>query len=466
MVAQHHSITASALSPEEVQALQENENISAIFSAIEENAGEALGSYAPQILGPALLELLTAIPDSFNPLFLVGNSLINKIKRIPAAIISSCAISITPTSYFVSSNTARTLLQLSTISGVSAASLYFKDHPLVQHVEEHAKDFLQISLEIVCSYLGMLLVGTDESFKGYLQKIIPAVFASKMTETVWDFSESYAITAFALPFFVSSIVYNQKDIRDSVQKKYTLLKNVSVNVLSGETKKQLLQPIASGITEYITNKTSNIFSQAALQSITHIVSSSNRFPTQASVLVGMSPFLTNVFSPLIFPVVNQHFAQAIEEQVIEILGSLLNQYLIVLQQDDMQELLLKIQQKLQLLDPEVEELKNQFHKKVFFKMTGKNLPLDSNLLNVLNKKCDLHDSLFTSFKHAPIAIRMLWNNYSYDKKVDQALTLELLLQGFVISALSNINNIASNTTPELPSLSYTKVAGLGINLIL
>lgn len=488
-----HSIKVSELSPEEIRALQEDENINAMFSAIEENAGEALGGYAPQILGPTLYQLLNAIPDSFNPLLSVSNSVINKIKKISTIIISSSLLSITSTSYFVSSNAARTLLQLSTISGVSTASLYFQDHPIMQQAEESAKNLLQISLELTCSYAGMLSFGTNESFTGYLQKIIPAIWASKAVERM-DFSESYAITSFALPFLASSIVYNQEDIRAFIQEKYTLLKRVSTDVLNGEAKKQLLRPIAAEITEYITKTTSNILSHTALQSVTRMSPSSIRSPLEATMqtsavlqiihaILKKSPHpevaapvycfletnssLRQAFSPLILSAIKKSL---IEEQSLNLLSdsliSSLNQYLTILQQDDMQQLLLKIQHKLNLLDPEVEDLIHQFYQKVFFKMTGKDLPLDLSLLNKLNKNYEIHTSLFTSFNHAPTAIRIIWNSYSYEKKVNQVLTLELLLQGFIISGLSNLNNIIKNTPPQLSPLSYAQIAGLGINLIL
>ncbi|HEV3269463.1 MAG TPA: hypothetical protein VGZ69_02300 [Candidatus Rhabdochlamydia sp.] len=56
------------------------------------------------------------------------------------------------------------------------------------------------------------------------------------------------------------------------------------------------------------------------------------------------------------------------------------------------------------------------------------------------------------------------NSYSYHKKVDQTLTLELLLQGFIISTLSDL--VLGSNTAELPSFSYLKTAGLGISLAL
>lgn len=175
--------------------------------------------------------------------------------------------------------------------------------------------------------------------------------------------------------------------------------------------------------------------------------------------------LKNIFTPLFSFAGHQLLGQSIEQKILQILN-ISKEYLTILQQDDMQELLLKIQYELNRLNPDIEELKNQFLGEVFFKKTGIPLPLDNLALDLLKKSSglDIQASLFTSFKNAPAAIRMLWNSYSYHKKVDQTLTLELLLQGLVISGLADL--MLGSNPAELSSFSYLKTASLGISLAL
>lgn len=50
------------------------------------------------------------------------------------------------------------------------------------------------------------------------------------------------------------------------------------------------------------------------------------------------------------------------------------------------------------------------------------------------------------------------------QKVDQTLTLELLLQGFIVTALADL--VPESNIEELPSFSYVKTAHLVMNLVL
>ncbi|MEK7339573.1 MAG: hypothetical protein AABZ92_02525, partial [Verrucomicrobiota bacterium] len=357
-----------------------------------------------------------------------------------------------------------------------------------------------------------------------LYKNLHQVFLIKKpcTEYCLGYTESSTITFFALPLLVSSLVYNQASIQETYQQFKTF------PVLSGELKRQLLQAVAPLITDHITNCSSSGLSQIALEKVLEHASSRVSFTSQlysslesihrivssdASILIPPAvsyahpllgnvsnvalnrlksissprlasvtpymhpsktikmlakhayPMLDEIFTPLFLPVMNQLLAQPLEQQALQTL-SFSKEYLTILQQDDMQELLLKIQNKLSKLDPEVEELKNQFLGEVFLKKTGTPLPLNNPVLDLLKKSSglDIQASLFTSFKNAPAAIRMLWNSYSYHKKVDQTLTLELLLQGLVISGLADL--MLGSNPAELPSFSYLKTAGLGISLAL
>ncbi len=236
--------------------------------------------------------------------------------------------------------------------------------------------------------------------------------------------------------------------------------------MNGEAQKQLLQPLSSLVTEHIitissvgiANNTAGMLSQKTLEKIISPINSSSTLTMLISAVLWKHPLLKDLFSPVILPVITQLMQQmtlqglnlSVDKSLI-----LLKKYFSIIQQDDMQELLLKIQQKLDQLDPEVEELKNQFLKEVFFHKTGKILPLDNNTLDFLKtfSGLDIHASLFTNFKDAPPVIRMLWNSYSYHKKVDQALTMELLLQGFIISGLIDLIGVF-NTLPKQPPFSY------------
>ncbi|HEV3269464.1 MAG TPA: hypothetical protein VGZ69_02305 [Candidatus Rhabdochlamydia sp.] len=439
LVTLHRSISSTEdLNPEEIRAIEENADT--ILSAVEENAGEALGGYTPSILAPIFNDLLNSIPESYNPLTLASNSLITTLKKISVTVGSSSLLTITSSNYFVSSNAQKTLLQLSAISGMSAVGLYYQEQ-----VEETAKGILQTFLEITCAYAGMLLFKTDEPFKDYVRKIIPATIASRATESYLDYRESYAVTSFALPLLVSSLVYNQADIREAYQQ----LKRSTINILNGEAEKQLLKPVSSLVIDYIITYSSNKLSQAVLKETLHRtrfssmisstsqlhslleiinsslesndrISSSNT-PSTASYVSNIvlkasnriNPYqlisaASEIFTPILHPVINQFLAQPIEQQILQILNTS-KEYLAILQQDDIQELLLKIQHKLNRLDPEVGELKNQFLGKVFLKKTGMRLPLNNTIFNLLKKSSglDIQAALFTSFKNAPLAIRML-----------------------------------------------------------
>ncbi|MEK7340286.1 MAG: hypothetical protein AABZ92_06215 [Verrucomicrobiota bacterium] len=176
LVALHRSISSiEDLNPEEMRAIEESTD--AIFSAIEENTGEALGSYTPSLLAPIFNDVLNSIPKSYNPLTLVNTSLMTTLKKISLTVGSSSFLTVTSSNYFISSNAQKTLLQLCAISGMSAVGLYYQEQ-----VEETAKEILQMFLEITCAYAGMLLFKTDESFKDYFHKIIPAIAASRATE--------------------------------------------------------------------------------------------------------------------------------------------------------------------------------------------------------------------------------------------------------------------------------------------
>ncbi|MGL5264360.1 MAG: hypothetical protein ACRDAI_07340 [Candidatus Rhabdochlamydia sp.] len=475
LITLHFSMTRDVLSPEEMQVLKENAGLDTMLLAAEENAGELLGSYTPQLLGSGLNELVSALPESYNPFVIVSDSLMITLRKVLAAIGGSSILTITSSNYFfTSSNAQKTLLQLFAISGVSAAGLYYQEHPIMQQAEEGVKEALQTLLEIPFAYLGMLLFKTDESFNDYFKKIIPATAASKATAYYLDYTESYAITSFALPLLVSSMVYNQACIKEAFQS----LKKTSIRILNGEAQKQLLQPIASSITEHIitnsaaglTNCTAGLLSQIALRKIITPTIPSSTAATLTSTALGTYPPLKDLFSPVILPVITQLMQQLVLQGLNLSLDKsliLLKEYLAILQQDEIQALLLKIQQKLDQLDPEVEGLKNQFLKEVFVHKTGKILPLDNNTPDFLKifSGLDVQAILFASFKDAPPIIRMLWNSYSYHKKVDQSLTLELLLEGFIISSLIDLTDIF-NTLPKQPSFSYLKTADLGINLIL
>ncbi|MDQ5956365.1 MAG: hypothetical protein QG627_650 [Chlamydiota bacterium] len=458
LVVLHRSINNTEdLNPEEICAIEENTDT--ILSAIEENTGEVLGSYTPSLLAPILNDILNSIPELYNPFTLVSHSLMTTLKKSSIAIGSSSLLTLTSSNYFVSSNAQKTILQLSAISGMSAIGLYYQDHPIMQKAEESVKEILQTFFEIACAYAGMLLFKTDESFKDYFYKIVPATAASKAIEYYLDSTESSYITSFALPLLVSSLVYNQASIQESIHQ----LKTLSIHVLNGEIKKQLLKPIASLITDHVINRSLNKLSQIAfMRTIKQICAS------ELEVLVyddlSMNP---------------HSLTQQIDQQALQILNLffdkslvLIKEYFTILQQDDVQALLLKIQQKLnespleRESDLAVEELKNQLLRDVFLKKTGTPLPLDNSTLDLLKKSSsvDIQASLFTSFKNAHPAIRMLWNSYSYDKKVDQTLLLELLLQGLIIIGLADL--VLESNTAELPPFSYLKTAGLGISLAL
>jgi hypothetical protein len=458
LVVLHRSINNTEdLNPEEICAIEENTDT--ILSAIEENTGEVLGSYTPSLLAPILNDILNSIPELYNPFTLVSHSLMTTLKKSSIAIGSSSLLTLTSSNYFVSSNAQKTILQLSAISGMSAIGLYYQDHPIMQKAEESVKEILQTFFEIACAYAGMLLFKTDESFKDYFYKIVPATAASKAIEYYLDSTESSYITSFALPLLVSSLVYNQASIQESIHQ----LKTLSIHVLNGEIKKQLLKPIASLITDHVINRSLNKLSQIAfMRTIKQICAS------ELEVLVyddlSMNP---------------HSLTQQIDQQALQILNLffdkslvLIKEYFTILQQDDVQALLLKIQQKLnespleRESDLAVEELKNQLLRDVFLKKTGTPLPLDNSTLDLLKKSSsvDIQASLFTSFKNAHPAIRMLWNSYSYHKKVDQTLLLELLLQGLIIIGLADL--VLESNTAELPPFSYLKTAGLGISLAL
>lgn len=467
LVTLYRSISSTEdLNPEEIRAIEENTDV--MFSAIEENTGEALGSYTPSILAPIFNDLVNSIPESHNLFTLTSHALITTLKKISVIVGSSSLLAITSNNYFVSSNAQKTLLQLTSISGMSAIGLYCQEQ-----VEEVAKEVLQTFFVIICSYGGMWLFKTDEPFRDYFHKIVPATALSKATEYYLDFKESSAITSFALPLLVSSLAYNQASIRESYQR----FKELVILVESEEAKRQLLQPVASFITDRITNNFSNGLNLLTLHgTIEQICSSELRMLARAILWtiphVG-NQSLNHVFVPLFHPIIQQLLSQPTEQQMLQILSfstdkslMLLKEYLSILQQDDMQELILRIQQKLQELDPEAEELKNQFLKEVFLKKTGIPLHLNNFLLDLLKKSSalDIQASLFTSFKYTPTVIRMLWNSYSYHKKVDQTLTLELLLQGLIISGLSDL--MLESNPAELSSFSYVKTASLGISLAL
>mgnify|MGYP006344280909 FL=1 len=458
LVVLHRSINNTEdLNPEEICAIEENTDT--ILSAIEENTGEVLGSYTPSLLAPILNDILNSIPELYNPFTLVSHSLMTTLKKSSIAIGSSSLLTLTSSNYFVSSNAQKTILQLSAISGMSAIGLYYQDHPIMQKAEESVKEILQTFFEIACAYAGMLLFKTDESFKDYFYKIVPATAASKAIEYYLDSTESSYITSFALPLLVSSLVYNQASIQESIHQ----LKTLSIHVLNGEIKKQLLKPIASLITDHVINRSLNKLSQIAfMRTIKQICAS------ELEVLVyddlSMNP---------------HSLTQQIDQQALQILNLffdkslvLIKEYFTILQQDDVQALLLKIQQKLnespleRESDLAVEELKNQLLRDVFLKKTGTPPPLDNSTLDLLKKSSsvDIQASLFTSFKNAHPAIRMLWNSYSYHKKVDQTLLLELLLQGLIIIGLADL--VLESNTAELPPFSYLKTAGLGISLAL
>jgi hypothetical protein len=456
LVTLHRSISSTEdLNPEEIRAIEENTDT--IFSAVEENIGEALGGYTPSILAPVFNDLLNSVPESYNPFALASNSLLTTLKKILATVGSSSTLTITSSNYFVSSNAQKALLQLTAISGMSAAGLYYQEQ-----MEEVAKEVLQTFLEITCAYAGMLLFKTDESFKDYFHKIVPATIASKATEHYLDSRESFAITSFALPLVVSSLVYNQA----SIQETYQQLNRLFINISNSEEQKQLLQPITSFIKDQLIHRFSNALSLIALQKTIENISSS---PALAYAVLWADPvindhLLKNILIPLFSSINQQILDQSIEQKILQVLSAS-KEYLTILQQDDMQKLLLKIQHDLHRKNPDIEELKNQFLEKVFLKKTGMPLPLGNPTLDLLKQSfgLDIQAVLFTSFKHTPPAIRMLWNSYSYHKKVDQALMLELLLQGFIINGLANLIP-GSNT--ELPSFSYVKTAGLGISLAL
>lgn len=467
LVTLHYHISTTDLSAEEIHNIEEN--ATPILSAIEENMGEAIGSYTPSLLAPILNDLLNAIPKSYNPLVLASNSLMTSLKKISLTVGSASVLSITSSNYFVSANAQKTLIQLCAISGMSTIGLYYQEQ-----IEETAKEVLKIFLEINCAYVGMLLFKTDEFFKDYFHKIIPATAASKATEYYLDSIESSTITSFVLPLLMSSLIYNQAFI----QKSYQQLKTSYIYIFNGEAKRQFLQSITSLITDQIINSSSNRVSLLALKRAIKQICHSQLEEQLASAILLMNPHirdqpLNNIFAPLFLPVINLLLAQPVEHQVQQSLKLLidkstilLKEYLTILQQDDMQELLLRIQQKFSELDPEVEELKNQFLRDIFFKKTGILLPLD-NLLDLLRKSLilDIQASLFTSFKDAPSAIQMLWNSYPFDKKVERTLTLELLLQGFIVTCLANLVP-ESNAIEPLNSFSYVDAAYLGINLVL
>lgn len=475
LITLHLSMTRDNLSSVEMQILKDNAGLDTMLLAAEENVGELLGSYTPQLLSSSLNELVSSLPESYNPFVAVSDSLIIALRKVLAAIAGSSILTITSSNYFfTSSNTQKTLLQLFAISGISTAGLYYQDHFIMQQAEEGVKEALQVLLEIPFAYLGMLLFKTDESFKEYVKKIIPATVASKATSYYLDYIESYAITSFALPLLVSSLVYNQASIKETLQS----LKKASIKIFNKEAQKQLLQPIASLLAEHIitnsskgiSNFSAGILSQITVKKTISPISSSSAVTMLTSVALGRHPLLKDVFRSLILPVITQVMQKlALQGLNFSVDKSLiiLQEYLTILQQDNMQELLLKIQHKLNQLDPEVEDLKNQFLKEVFFHKSGKNLPLDNNVIDFLENffDIDVQASLFTSFKNAPSVIRALWNSYSYHKKVDQTLTLELLLQGFMLSALADLTAIF-NTAPKQPPFSYLKTASLGMHLIL
>lgn len=465
LVVLHRSINNTEdLNPEEIRSIEENTDT--ILSAIEENTGEVLGSYTPSLLAPILNDVLNSIPEPYNLFTLVIHSLMTTLKKSLIAIGSSSLLTVTSSNYFVSSNAHKTILQLSAISGMSAIGLYYQDHPIMQKTEENVKEIIQSLFEISCAYAGMLLFKTDLSFKDYFYKIVPATAASKATEYYLDSTESSSITSFALPLLVSSLVYNQASIQESVHQ----LKTLSIHVLNGKIKKQFLKSVASLITDHVINRSSNGLSQLALmRTIKQICHS------ELEMSVDSALSINNIFLPL----VKQILTQPIEQQVLQTLNLFFNkslvlikEYLTILQQDDVQALLLKIQQKLnespleKESDLAVEELKNQLLRDVFLKKTGTPLPLDNSTLDLLKKSSsvDIQASLFTSFKNAHPAIRMLWNSYSYHKKVDQTLLLELLLQGLIIIGLADL--VLESNTAELPPFSYLKTAGLGISLAL
>lgn len=463
----HHLVSTDDLHPEEMQSIEENSGLNMLFLATEENTEELLGSYIPQLLGPGLNELISSIPESHNPFILVSSSLMTMLRKILITVGGSSVLTIASSRYcFTSLNAPRTLLELSMISGMSAIGLCYQ-----QQTEEYVKEVLQTCLELTCAYAGMLFFKTDESFRGYLHKIIPALAASKITECGLDYRESYTVTSFILPLLVSSVVYNRDFILETYQQFKTIKK----------AKEQFLQPLASLITQQILHSTTNKLSQMVIlkRGINRALSTVKCNPSLKTTLLTSAvlwtiPSLKDMFTPEILPMINQLFNQPTEQLTLHALNLLADKFLIlfkegyltILQQDDMQKLLLEIQKKLDQLDPEVEELKNQFLKKVFFNKTGKDLPLDNAILDVLKKLSgvDMQASLFASLKDSPSILRLLWNSYPYPKKVAQTLMLEILLQGFIISCLVELVP-KLDTAPKYP-FSYLKTADLGIKLIL
>lgn len=468
LVTLHRSISTEDLNPEEIRAIEGNTAIDTMLSAIEENTGEALGSYTPSLLAPILNDVLDAIPESYNPLALASSSLMTSLKKISLTVSSSSVLTITSSNYFVSSHAQKTLLQLCAISGMSAIGLYYQEQ-----IEKVSQEILQTFFEIICAYGGMLLFKTEEPFRDYFHKIVPATAASKATEYYLNFRKSSTITSFALPLIVSSLMYNQA----SIQKSYQRLKTLAIHVLGGEARRQCLQLVASVITSHIIKSSSNGLSRLALMRTIKQTCSSELGMLAYAILwanphIGNQP-LNNLFTPLLRPVIQQFLAQPIEQQVLQTLNfsvdkslMLLKEYLTILQQDDMQELVLRIQRKFSELDPEAEELKNDFLNEVFLKKTGTSLPLNNPTLDLLKKSfgVDVQASLFINFKDASSVIRMLWNSYPYHKKVDQTLMLELLLQGLIVTGLADL--VPGSNTDELPSFSYIKTAKFVRKLVL
>lgn len=466
LVTLHRSMNTEDLNREEIRAIEENAALNTILSAIEENTGEALGGYTPSLLAPILNDVLEAIPESYNPFALASNSIIASLRKISTIVGGPFVLTATSSNYFVSSHAQKTLAQLCAVSGISAIGLYYQEQ-----IKEAAEEFLKIFLEIISAYGGMLLFNTDEPFRGYLHKIVPATAFSKATEYYLDSRESYAITSFVLPLLVSSLVYNQAAIQESYQK----FKASAIRILN--TRRQLLQTMASVITNQIINSSSSKLSRLALKRTIKQVCPLE-FGMLAYTILQMNPpvgnqSLNNLFTPLLRPVLQQLLSQSTEQQVLQILNfsvdkslMLLKEYLIILQQDDMQNLILRIQKKLNELDPESEGLKNNFLKEIFLKKTGTPLPLNDSILDALKKssRIDIQAKLFTSFKNAPSVIRMLWNSYPYHKKVDQSLMLELLLQGFIITSLASL--VPGPNTDQAPSFSYIRMANLTRKLVL
>ncbi|PWU14459.1 MAG: hypothetical protein C5B45_04360 [Chlamydiae bacterium] len=463
LVTLHRSICTEDLHLEELRAIEGNIAINSILSAIEENTGEALGSYTPSLLAPVLNDILDAIPESYSPLALASSSLMTLLKKISVIVSSSSILTVTSSRYFVSSHAQKTLLQLCAVSGMSAMGLYYQEQ-----IEEAAKEVVKMFLEIICAYGGMWFFKTDEPFRDYFHKIVPAIAASKATEYYLDFTESSTISSFVLPLVVSSLAYNQASIQESYQQ----LKGLAVRVSSGEAKRQYLQSAASAITDQVITSSSKGLSRLALTKTIEQICPS-KLEMLACAALWTNPHignqsLNNLFTPVFYPVMQQLLSQPVKQQVLQILNfsvdkslMLLKEYLTILQQDDIQELIFRIQQKLKALDPEAKELKNQFLREVFFKKTGIQLPLGNLALDLLKKfsEVDIQTSLFTSFKNTPTAIRMLWNSYPYHKKVDQTLILELLLQGFVITGLADLV-LRPNAAVLSPSFSCIRTANL------